>query len=103
MPALLTSADAELLARSVGQVLLVVEAGAVSRGEVQRAAGLLHRLAPEAVGLVVNRISPFTAGGYLRDLMIESISGRRSASVYSTPRWRLLLAALTLRAPKVSR
>jgi hypothetical protein len=49
------------------------------------------------VGLVVNRIAPFSAGGYLRDLMLESVSGRRREAVYTLPRWRLWLAARGLR------
>ena len=89
MPPLLASADAELLVRSVGQVLLVVQAGAVTQGEVRRASRLLQTIDPEAVGLVVNRISPFTTGGYLRELMLETLSGRRSDTVFTTPRWRL--------------
>jgi succinoglycan biosynthesis transport protein ExoP len=97
MPPLLVSADAELLVRSVGSVLLVVEAGAVTRGEVQRASRLLKTIDPEAVGLVVNRVAPFTAGGYLRDLMLESISGRRPGAVFTLPRWRLLASTLFLR------
>jgi Mrp family chromosome partitioning ATPase/uncharacterized protein involved in exopolysaccharide biosynthesis len=100
MPPLLASADAELLVRTVGQVLLVVQAGAVTRGEAQRASQLLQALDPEAVGMVVNRISPFAAGGYLRELMLESLSGRRSATVFTLPRWRLWWATLFVRTPQ---
>ncbi len=98
MPPLLVSSDAELLVPVVGSVLLVVEAGATTRGELQRAQRLLKTIDPDAVGLVVNRVAPFTAGGYLRDLMLESISGRSAATVYSLPRWRLLASTLFLRA-----
>jgi Mrp family chromosome partitioning ATPase len=97
MPPLLTSADAELLVRVVGHVLLVIEAQAVTRGEVQRAGRLLQVLDPAGVGVVVNRVAPFASGGYMRELMIESISGRRAATVFTTPRWRLLLAGLLSR------
>lgn len=100
MPPLLASADAELMARTVGQVLLVVEAGAVTQGEVRRAGRLMHTLGLETVGLVVNRVSPFSGGGYLRDLMLESISGRHCDTVFSTPRWRLLLTTLFFRFKK---
>ena len=100
MPPLLASADAELLVRSVGSVLLVVEAGAVTRGELQRASRLLQTLDPEAVGLVVNRVAPFSGGGYLRDLMLESVSGRRLGTVFTLPRWRLLASTLFLRQPR---
>jgi Mrp family chromosome partitioning ATPase len=102
MPALLTSADAELLVSAVGQVLLVVEAGVVTKGEVQRARRLLQTIDPEAVGLVVNRISPFAGGGYLRDLMLESISGRRVGAFFSTPRWRLWCATFFAGRPRAT-
>jgi uncharacterized protein involved in exopolysaccharide biosynthesis/Mrp family chromosome partitioning ATPase len=97
MPPLLVSADAELLVRTLGQVLLVVEAGAVTTGEVQRARRLLQALDPEAVGWVVNRVAAFTGGGYLRDLMIESVTGRRADTFFSTPQWRLALSTWRLR------
>jgi Mrp family chromosome partitioning ATPase len=100
LPPLLVSADAELLVRSVGQVLLVVQADAVTQGEVKRAARLLHTLDPAAVGLVVNRIQPFRGGGYLRDLMIESVSGRALGAVFTLPRWRLAWASLFVRRSK---
>lgn len=92
MPALLTSADAELLVRALGQVLLVVEAGATTRGELTRARRLLQVIDPQAVGLVVNRVRPFDAGGYLRDLMLETLGRRRLDAVLTVPRWRLWLA-----------
>lgn len=98
MPPLLASADAELLVRTVGSVLLVVEAGAVTGGEVKRASRLLQAIDPDAVGLVVNRVAPFTAGGYLRDLMLETISSRRPGAVFTLPRWRLLASSLFLRS-----
>lgn len=97
MPSLLTSADAELLVRTVGQVLLVVEAGVVTKGEVQRARRLLQTIDPDAVGLVVNRIAPFAGGGYLRELMLESVTGRRAGAFFSTPRWRLWWALIFTR------
>lgn len=100
MPPLLVSADAELLVRSVGSVLLVVQAGAVTGGELQRASRLLKTINAEAVGLVVNRVAPFTAGGYLRDLMLESVSGRRLGAVFTLPRWRLLTSTLFLRSKR---
>jgi len=100
MPPLLTSADAELLVRTVGQVLLVVQAGAVTQGEVKRAARLLHTLDPAAVGLVVNRIQPFRGGGYLHDLMLETVSGRTIGAIFSLPRWRLMATSMFVRHAK---
>jgi Mrp family chromosome partitioning ATPase len=102
MPPLLASADAELLVRSVGQVLLVVQAGADTQGEVKRATRLLHTLDPAAVGLVVNRVEPFRGGGYLNDLMLETVSGRALGAVFTLPRWRLALQSLFVRRRKAS-
>ena len=98
MPPLLVSADAELLVRTVGQVLLVIEAGAVTGGEVQRARRQLQTLDPEAVGWVVNRVEAFNGGGYLRDLMLESVTGRRADTFFSMPQWRLALSTWQLRS-----
>ncbi|HSM22121.1 MAG TPA: hypothetical protein VK876_07935, partial [Rubrivivax sp.] len=72
----------------------------VTQGEVKRAARLLHTLDPAAVGLVVNRIQPFRGGGYLHDLMLETISGRALGAVFTLPRWRLTLASLFVRRSK---
>lgn len=96
LPPLLTRADAELLVRSVGQVLVVVEAGATTRGELQRATRLVQAIDPAAVGLVVNRVAPID-GGYLRELMLESLSGVRAGRFFSLPRWRLLAAVWAAR------
>jgi polysaccharide biosynthesis transport protein len=97
MPPLLTSADAELLARTVGQVLLVVQAGVLTKDEVQRAKRLLQTIDPDAVGLVVNRISPYAGGSKLRDAMIESITRRPAGAFFSMPPWRLWFASLFTR------
>lgn len=97
MPPLLASADAELLAPVVGQVLLVVPAEAVTQGELRRATRMLHTVDPEAVGLVVNRVRPFVGGGYLRELMVESITGRHRSAFFTTPGWRLAVSTLFTR------
>lgn len=96
LPPLLASADAELMLRTVGQVMLVIEAEGVTRGEVLRGRRLLQAVDPDAVGHVVNRVHPFT-GGYLHELMLEAISGRRPGTVFTTPHWRLLWQALRTR------
>ncbi len=96
MPPLLSSADAELLVRCIGQVLLVLDAGTVSRGEVLRARRMLQSLDPDAVGLIVNRVAAFNGGGYLRELMIENATARRIDKVFTFPAWRLRYAAWRL-------
>lgn len=96
MPPLLSSADAELLVRCIGQVLLVLDAGRVSRGEALRARRMLQTLDPDAVGLIVNRVAAFNGGGYLRELMIENATARRIDKVFTAPAWRLRYAAWRL-------
>jgi polysaccharide biosynthesis transport protein len=77
-------------------VLAVVESGALTRGELQRAAQRLQAIDPAAVGLVVNRVAPID-GGYVRELMLESVTGVRADRFFTLPRWRLLAAAWAAR------
>lgn len=91
IPPLLLSADAELLAHKLQHLLLVVEAAATSRGELKRAGRLLEKVAPSAVGLVVNRVQPFQGGGYLRESMIEYLTARKSTDYFSQPSWHTTL------------
>jgi Mrp family chromosome partitioning ATPase/capsular polysaccharide biosynthesis protein len=88
LPPLLTSADAELLVPCVGQVMLVVQAGVITKGELGRARRLLQTLDPDAVGLVVNRIQPFAGGGYMSDLMLEAVTGRRADQIEMPSLWQ---------------
>jgi succinoglycan biosynthesis transport protein ExoP len=89
LPPLLLSADAEMLIELAGQVFLVVDAEAVSRGEISRAKRLLHKLDPEAVGLFVNRIPVFRGAGYLEPLMVETLSRTRYDRFMSLSKWAL--------------
>lgn len=70
-PPLLLSADVELLGEMAGGVLLVIEALAVSPGELKRAASILERLNPPVVGAVLNRVKVFRGGGYFAELLKE--------------------------------
>jgi succinoglycan biosynthesis transport protein ExoP len=76
-PPLLLSADAELLGKVAGGVLLVIEAGVVSPGEIKRAAQLLERLNPPVVGSVLNRVKVFRGGGYFSELLKEYEQGTK--------------------------
>lgn len=76
-PPLLASSDAELIAGAGDAVLLMVEAGGVSRGELGRAGRLLRSIDPPVVGAVVNRISAFHGGGYVDALIEEHRAGRK--------------------------
>ena len=55
LPALGQSADAELLVRQLGHVLMVVPVNGVRKAAVQRARLRLARLEPESMGLVVTQ------------------------------------------------
>ncbi|MCV6636814.1 hypothetical protein [Candidatus Albibeggiatoa sp. nov. NOAA] len=70
-PPILLSADAELLGEVSGGVLLVIEANKVNPGELKRATYLLERLDPPVVAAVLNRVKPFTGGGYFTELLKE--------------------------------
>lgn len=83
LPPLLLSADAELMIELLGQIFLVVDAEAVSRGEITRAKRLLQKLDPEAVGLFVNRIPVFAGSGYLEPLIVEMLTRTRFGTFMS--------------------
>jgi hypothetical protein len=77
--------------------MLVVQAGVITKGELGRARRLLQTLDPDAVGLVVNRIQPFAGGGYMSDLMLESVSGRRADQFAMPSLWQRWAARLLSR------
>ncbi|MCP9759255.1 hypothetical protein EGI20_08025 [Aquitalea sp. S1-19] len=84
VPPLLASGDAELTLRATPGVLAVVEAEVQNRGEVGRAAKLLQGVNPDSIGIVVNRVRPLDGGGYVRELMTEFLTARRT-SPHSLP------------------
>ncbi|HYN39663.1 MAG TPA: hypothetical protein VES39_10465, partial [Rhodospirillales bacterium] len=93
IPPLLLSADAEILARNLQHLMLVVEAAGVTGGELRRAGRQLERVAPAAVGAVVNRVQPFSGGGYLREMQLEYLTGRKTADYFTEPGWQTALRA----------
>ena len=97
LPPLLLSADAEMMIELLGQVFLVVDAEAVSRGEITRAKRLLQKLDPEAVGLFVNRILVFQGAGYLEPLIVETLTRTRFETFMSRPKWALAWEMARLR------
>jgi succinoglycan biosynthesis transport protein ExoP len=97
LPPVLLSADSELLIDALGQVFLVVEAQAVSKGEVARTKRLLEKLDPEAVGLFVNNIPVFDGGGYLKALIIETLTKERFSDFMSLSGLRLQVEVLRAR------
>lgn len=97
LPPVLLSGDAELLIDALGQVFMVLEAQAVSKGEVTRAKRLLERLDPEAVGLFVSDIPVFQQGGYMKELMVEMLTKERFSRFMSLSNLRLQLELLRVR------
>lgn len=97
LPPILPCADAELLIDAIGQVFLVVEAEAVSKAEVVRARVLLEKLAPEAVGLIVNKLTLEGSEGDVRARVVESVTGRKFQAFMSMPDFSLQLQLLRLR------
>jgi uncharacterized protein involved in exopolysaccharide biosynthesis/Mrp family chromosome partitioning ATPase len=93
IPPLLLSADAEILASNLQHLVMVVEAGGITGGELRRAGRQLERVAPAAVGAVVNRVQPFSGGGYLREMQLEYLTGRKTAEYFTEPRWQIALRA----------
>jgi len=67
----------------------MLEAEAVSRGEITRAKRLLQKLDPEAVGLFVSKVPVFHGAGYMEELMAETLTQRRFEHFMSLARWRL--------------
>ena len=92
LPPVLLSADAELLIQALGQVFMVLEAQSVSRGEVVRAKRLLEKLDPEAVGLFVNSIPMFQGGGYMQELLLETLTKHDFKHFMSLSNLRLQVA-----------
>ncbi|MFN0085242.1 MAG: GumC family protein [Blastocatellia bacterium] len=80
----LLSVDTELLVGLADATLLVVEAGALPKGEIKRAVQALERLSPPTFGAILNRVKVIEAGGAFADLLREHQSGER------TPARRLL-------------
>jgi Mrp family chromosome partitioning ATPase len=89
LPCLLLSGDAELLIHTLGQVFLVVEADSVLRGEANRAKRLLQKIDPAAVGLFVNNVPMISGGGYMKALMIETLTHRSYQQFMTVPLWLL--------------
>lgn len=70
-PPLLLSADTEYLVETADVTLMLVGAGQVKPGELRRAAGILQKIDPKAVGFVVTRLEVYRGGGYYAKLAEE--------------------------------
>ncbi len=93
LPPLLLSADAEIMARNLEHLIVVVEANGIVTGELRRASRQLEKLDPASMGVVVNRVRPFDGGGYLQGAMVEYLSGHKLREYFTTSSWQLGLLA----------
>lgn len=86
LPPILVSVDAEYIARVADVVVLVIEAEAVTRGELRRAATSLERLKVSAVSAVLNRVRADAASGLARNALLEFQTGAtETRSKWSRP------------------
>jgi hypothetical protein len=72
----------------------VLEAQSVSKGEVTRAKRVLEKLDPEAVGLFVNNVPMFQGAGYMRELMVETLTKEKFSDFMSLSGLRLQVELL---------
>lgn len=93
---LMASADTEMIIDAVGQVFLVAEAERLTKAELRRANQQLQRLAPSAVGLVVNKVAMEAGGAALVNEMVETLTQGRYRQFMSTPLLKLRLAVWRL-------
>ena len=89
-PPLLLSGDTEYLTGIADVTLLVAEAQAVTKAEVQRAGRMLERLCPGAAGAVLNRVRVFRFGGYYRETIREyqTAAKTRPSVLFSPWLWK---------------
>ena len=85
VPPLLPSADAELLIDVAKQVFLVVEALGVTKAELAQVRAKLSQQAPEAVGLVVNKVAMEQGSATLHQHILEGLTGGRFSRFMSMP------------------
>lgn len=89
LPPILMSADTELLIEVFGDVFMVLDGQSVTKGEISRAKRLLQKLDPEAVGLFVNRVPMFRGGGYMQELMVETLTKKKFSQFMSLSELKL--------------
>jgi hypothetical protein len=71
--------------------LLVVEANAINKGELARAARMLESTSAKAIGVIVSRIAALEGSGYLHEMMIEQATGKKFSDFQTLPVWKLKL------------
>jgi Mrp family chromosome partitioning ATPase len=80
LPPILASVDAEFIARGADVTVLVIEANAVNRDELKRAAACLERIKVAAVSAVLNKVAPDAGDGFARRARAEFTDGTAAAS-----------------------
>jgi succinoglycan biosynthesis transport protein ExoP len=75
LPPILVSVDAEFIARGADVAVLVIEADAVSKDELKRAAACLARIQVPAVSAVLNRVALDSGDGFARNALQEFTTG----------------------------
>lgn len=83
LPPILVSVDAEFIARTSDVVVLVIEAEAVNKGDLTRAAACLERLQVPAISAVLNRVRTNRKDGLAESALQEF----RHGSVSRPPGW----------------
>lgn len=89
LPPALLSADTEMLIEKLGQIFLVVEGEAVTRGEVSRSKRLLQKLDPDAIGLFVNSVPLFRGSGYMEEVIVETLTRGKYSRFMNMADWHL--------------
>ena len=85
-PPILLSSDTELFSRFVDATLLIVEAGAVTQGELKRAAKLLDQVSPSMFAVILNRVRiQWSWGSYFFKLMKEYEIGAKQPCLQNHP------------------
>jgi len=74
-PPILASVDAEIVACSADVVVLVIEAGSVTKEELKRAAKILERLNVRAISALVNKVSRDEPTGLAKIALQEFLTG----------------------------
>ncbi len=69
----------------------------MTKKEVTQARDQLEKIAPEAVGLIVNKLLMENSGTDVRSRVVESVSGKKFQSFMSKPEIKLRLQLLGLR------
>jgi Mrp family chromosome partitioning ATPase/capsular polysaccharide biosynthesis protein len=90
IPPILASVDAEIVACSADVVVLVIEAGSVTREELRRAAKSLERMSVRAVSALLNKVRLDEPTGLAAVALNEFLTGARTPGprVFTPWLWR---------------